>query len=148
MICCCSLVCQTHKGHFPLTGAKTYIVYTFFSLFDSSTNCILLFVKMVLKAGSSNCQSSLFVPHCIWPIHQWLRQISMKLPFAVLRKSALKFSKGSKRENSISYYFLLFWFNQNSISVLKTLLSCLSEKTLWKVDSESLYKKQDCMKCR
>ena len=70
--------------------------------------------------------------------HQWLRQISIKLPFAVLRKSALKFTKGSKRENSISYHFLLFWFNQNSISVLKTLLSCLSEKTLWKVDSESL----------
>ena len=62
--------------------------------------------------------------------HQWLRQISMKLPFAVWRKSALKFTKGRKRENSISYYFLLFWFNQNSISVLKTLLSCLSEKTL------------------
>ena len=62
--------------------------------------------------------------------HQWLRQISMKLPFAVWRKTALKFTKGSKRENSISYYFLLFWFNQNSISVLKTLLSCLSEKTL------------------
>ena len=61
---------------------------------------------------------------------RWLRQISMKLPYAVLRKSALKFTKGSKRENSISYYFLLFWFNQNSISVLKTLLSCLSEKTL------------------
>ena len=81
-------------------------------------------------------------------IHQWLRQISMKLPFAVLRKSALKFTKGSKRENSISYYFLLFWFNQNSISVLKTLLSCLSEKTLWKVDSESLYREQGCMKSR
>ena len=32
--------------------------------------------------------------------------ISMKLPFAVLRKSALKFTKGCKRENSISYYFL------------------------------------------
>ena len=59
--------------------------------------------------------------------------------YAVLRKSALKFTKGSKRENSISYYFLLFWFNQNSISVLKTLLSCLSEKTLWKVDSKGLY---------
>ena len=78
--------------------------------------------------------------------HQWLRQISMKLPFAVLRKSALKFTKWSKRENSISYHFLLFWFNQNLISVLKTLLSCLSEKTLWKVDSDSLYKKQGCMK--
>ena len=77
--------------------------------------------------------------------YQWLRQISMKLP---LRKSALKFTKGSKRENSISYYFLLFWFNQNSISVLKTLLSCLSEKTLWKVDSESLYRNQGCMKSR
>ena len=60
-------------------------------------------------------------------MHQWLRQISMKLPFAVLRKSALKFTKGSTRENSISYYFLLFWFNQNSISVLKTLLSILSK---------------------
>jgi len=72
------------------------------------------------------------------PNHQWLRQISMKLPFAVLRKSALKFTKGSKRENSISYYFLLFGFHQNLISVLKTLLSCLSEKTLWKVDCESL----------
>ena len=32
--------------------------------------------------------------------HQWLHQISMKLPFAVLRKSALKFTEGSKRENS------------------------------------------------
>ena len=63
-------------------------------------------------------------------VHQWLRQISMKLPFAVLRKSALKFTIGGKRENSISYYFPLFWFHQNSISVLKTLLSCLSEKTL------------------
>ena len=73
----------------------------------------------------------------LWPPseHQWLHQISMKLPYAVLRKSALKFTKGRERENSISYYFLLFWFNQNSISVLKTLLSCLSEKTLWKVDS-------------
>ena len=70
----------------------------------------------------------------------------MKLPFAVLRKSALKFTKGSKRENSISYYFLLFWFNQNSISVLKTLLSCLSEKTLWKVNSEGLCRKQGCIK--
>ena len=78
--------------------------------------------------------------------NQWLRQISMKLPYAVLRKSALKLTKGRKRENSISYYFLLFWFNQNSISVLKTLLSCLSEKTLWKVDSDSLYRKQGCMK--
>jgi len=64
------------------------------------------------------------------PNHQWLRQISMKLPFAVLRKSALKFTKGSKRENSISYFFLLFGFHQNLISVLKTLPSCLSEKTL------------------
>ena len=58
--------------------------------------------------------------------HQWLYQ----LPYAVLRKSAFKFTEGSKRENSISYYFLLFWINENSISVLKTLLSCLSEKTL------------------
>ena len=49
-------------------------------------------------------------------MHQWLCQISMKLPFVVLRKSALKFNTGIKRENSISYYFLLFWFNQNSIS--------------------------------
>ena len=80
--------------------------------------------------------------------HQWLRQISMKLPYALLRKSALKFTKGSKRENSISDYFLLFWFYQNSISVLKTLLSCLSENTLWKVNSESPYKKQGCMKSR
>ena len=48
-----------------------------------------------------------------------LRQISMKLPYDVLRKSALKFTKGSKRENSISYYFLLFWFHQNSISSTK-----------------------------
>jgi len=53
------------------------------------------------------------------PNHQWLRQISMKLPFAVLRKSALKFTKGSKRENSISYHFLLFWFHQNLISSTK-----------------------------
>ena len=51
--------------------------------------------------------------------HQWLRQISMKLPFAVLRKTALKFTKGSKRENSISYYFLSFWFHQNLISSTK-----------------------------
>ena len=53
------------------------------------------------------------------PVHQWLRQISMKLPYAVLRKSAVKFTKGSKRENSISYYFLLFWFHQNSVSSTK-----------------------------
>ena len=42
--------------------------------------------------------------YIIYTNHQWLRQISMKLPFAVLRKSALKFTKGSKSENSISYY--------------------------------------------
>ena len=29
-----------------------------------------------------------------------------------LRKSALEFTKGIKRENSISYYLLLFWFYQ------------------------------------
>ena len=47
-------------------------------------------------------------------IHQWLRQIYMKLPYAVWRKSALKFTKVRKRENLISYYFLLFWFHKNS----------------------------------
>ena len=33
--------------------------------------------------------------------HQWLCQISMKLPCAILRKSVLKFTNGWKRENSI-----------------------------------------------
>ena len=50
----------------------------------------------------------------------WLRQISMKLP-AILRNPALKFTKGSKRENSLSYYFLLSGFHQNSISNIKYL---------------------------
>ena len=89
--------------------------------------------------------------------HQWLSQMSIKLPYAVLRRSALKFTKGRKRENSKSYYFL-FGFHQNLISrvtrrvvlgqskysllrpettLLVTLLSCLSEKTLSKVESES-----------
>ena len=105
---------------------------------SSDQNMYMWWISLLQPQNKANCPSN----------HQWLRQISMKLPFVVLRKSALKFTIGSKRENLISYHFLLFWFNQNSISVLKTLLSCLSEKSLWKVDSESLYIKQGCMKSR
>ena len=47
-------------------------------------------------------------------------QISMELPYYVLRKSSLKFTKGSRRENSIS-------------STKNPAASCLSEQTLWKV---------------
>ena len=99
------------------------------------------------KTGFSWTPTSLAVSES--RIFEWKYKLLryVKSPW-VLRKTALKFTKGSKRENSISYYFLLFWFNQNSISVLKTLLSCLSEKTLWKVDSESLYSNQGCMKSR
>ena len=69
---------------------------------------ILVFLKTLRTTG-------LGVRNTLLTNHQWLRQISMKLPFAVLRKSALKFTKGSKRENLIAYYFLLFWFHQNPI---------------------------------
>ena len=100
-------------------------------------SCLSFFIQFRGSNKSEETKTDLQCWGCT--DHQWLRQISMKLPYAVLRKSALKFTKGSKRENSISYYFLLFWFNQNSISALKTLLSRLSEKTPWKVDSESLY---------
>ena len=47
-------------------------------------------------------------------INQWLRQISILLSF-----DKLNFSKGSKREKSISNYSLLFGFHQNSISSTK-----------------------------
>ena len=40
--------------------------------------------------------------------HQWFREISILTNLRCLRKSALKFTKGRKRENSISYHFLLF----------------------------------------
>ena len=53
--------------------------------------------------------SSYIEPECTTSDHPWLRQISMKLPCAVLRKTALKFTKGSKRGKLDILQFPVVW---------------------------------------
>ena len=132
------------------SGRKTYI--SFNSQFWKMQQKLPKWAKSI-KPCWNEAILILFAPKCFVEF-----SVKSLMPFEVIQKYwklkekqflplgvVVKKAKGKTRYPTIS---CCFGSIKTRYLVLKTLLSCLSEKTLWKVDSEGLYRKQGCMKSR